>query len=243
MNNLIFDLSQNRFFINLRAKLRNYQIGKSFFQLLASIINNKKYEDRFQKELLKSIKMGDIVWDIGANIGLYTQKFLDKVGTNGQVIAIEPSPKSAQLCREISEYGKYQNLLVIESALGSSNDIAYLNILEGETSPTNHLSKNTENTNNTIGVQVMTGDTLAKQLNQYPNFIKIDVEGFEVEVLKGMHEVLSSEKLHSVFIEVHFKLLKEAGNPYGSQTIIKILKDYNFKIKWIDFSHVMGTRA
>ncbi|MEB3310869.1 MAG: FkbM family methyltransferase [Snowella sp.] len=130
----------------------------------------------------------------------------------------------------------------LPTAENRSNDIAYLNILEGETSPTNHLSKNTENTTNTIGVQVMMGDTLAKQLNQYPNFIKIDVEGFEVEVLKGMREVLSSEKLHSIFIEVHFRLLKEAGNPYGSQTIIKILKDYNFKVKWIDFSHVMGIK-
>ncbi|MEB3310423.1 MAG: FkbM family methyltransferase [Snowella sp.] len=121
MNNLIFDLSQNQFFINLRAKVRNYRIGKAFFQFLVSLINNKKYEDRFQQELLRFVGEGDVVWDIGANIGLYTQQFLDKVGINGQVIAIEPSPKSAQLCREISEQGKYQNLLVIESALGSSN--------------------------------------------------------------------------------------------------------------------------
>ncbi|NEQ84963.1 MAG: FkbM family methyltransferase [Moorea sp. SIO2I5] len=45
-------------------------------------------------------------------------------------------------------------------------------------------------------------------MGYYPNILKIDVEGFEIEVLKGMQTVLASSTLRAVFIEVHFKLLE-----------------------------------
>jgi FkbM family methyltransferase len=183
------------------------------------------------------------VWDVGANIGLYTQKFLKVVGVSGQVIAIEPAPFSAKLCKDIA--GKDiggSNLLVVESALGSKEGIAKLEVSdEYPTASTNRISSNTDR--NTVSVPILTGDSLALKLGSFPNLIKIDVEGFEVEVLKGMTEVLHSPSLKAIFIEVHFKLLEERGDKFGVQTIINILEECQFKVKWIDFSHIMGTRS
>lgn len=50
------------------------------------------YEEAFHQALKNSVQPGDTVWDIGANIGLYTNYFLDWVGPTGKVVAFEPLP-------------------------------------------------------------------------------------------------------------------------------------------------------
>jgi FkbM family methyltransferase len=139
MKQIIFSLLQSQLLINIRSFLRQSRIGRIFHNLWASLIN-KQYEDRFQQYLMKSIRIGDIVWDVGANVGFYTQKFLDAVGSSGQVIAIEPAPLSAEECRQIAKKNNRTNLLVIESALGNKNGTAKLTITEDQTSPNNWLS-------------------------------------------------------------------------------------------------------
>jgi len=219
----------------LRSLIRQVPIGRKALQFVATSISNG-YEDRFQKELLDSIKLGDTVWDIGANIGFYTEKFLSLVGSEGQVVAIEPTPASAQICREIGLKASLNNLTVIERAFGSKIGKAYLTI-DAETSVTNHLSSISSNS---LEVLVTTGDELSVELNHEPNIIKIDVEGFEVEVLAGMSTVLASPNLKAVFVEVHFELLEEAGYQNGAQIIVQTLEKNYFYTQWIDFSHIVG---
>ncbi|NEN94750.1 MAG: FkbM family methyltransferase [Moorea sp. SIO3I7] len=80
-------------------------------------------------------------------------------------------------------------------------------------------------------------------MGYYPNIIKIDVEGFELEVLKGIQTVLSSSTLKAVFIEVHFKLLEENGYTNAIEMIVKILHKYGFSTTWIDFLHIVGFKS
>ncbi len=48
---------------------------------------SKPYEERFHQSLLNAIRQGDVVWDIGANVGVYTVLFADRVGPSGTVVA------------------------------------------------------------------------------------------------------------------------------------------------------------
>jgi FkbM family methyltransferase len=130
-------------------------------------------------------------------------------------------------------------VIVVESALGSSNGSTYFTIdNENPTSPTNKLSS----INNGLKVEITTGDDLLKNLDSSPNLIKLDVEGAEIEVLKGMTNVLSNSNLRAIFIEVHSKMLEENGYQNGSQTIETTLQNYGFKTRWTDFSHIEGIR-
>src|ERR1051325_8893506 len=67
------------------------------------------YEDRFQATMLRQVRSGDVVWDVGANQGIYSHKFSSLVGPSGKVIAIEPSPINAKkLSAFLSSLGNTQ---------------------------------------------------------------------------------------------------------------------------------------
>ncbi|NEQ53318.1 MAG: FkbM family methyltransferase [Leptolyngbya sp. SIO3F4] len=236
MNSVVSNLIQSPTFIGVRSFTRKFEIGRKLLQLIASSINGK-YEDGFQKVMLDNIQASDTIWDIGANVGFYTEKFLQIIDASGQVVAVEPSPSSAEKCRELAH--KNSNLTVIEAAIGSYSGEAHLVIEEESTSPTNHISNSSENS---VSVSLMTGDVLLKETKASPNLIKIDVEGFEIDVLKGMPQVLSSPELRSVFVEVHSKLLEENGYRNGPKLIAQILGGAGFQTKWIDFSHIVGLK-
>jgi hypothetical protein len=147
MKSIFSSLVQSPYIINTRSFLRKNSIGRKFLAYLSTKIS-KGYESNFESALLRYIKAGDIVWDIGANIGYYTEQILSQVGNEGKVIACEPSPLSAQLCRKIPNKG---NLIVIESALGSKTGTTYFSLNDDPTSPTNKLS-NYGKTSNSIEV-------------------------------------------------------------------------------------------
>ena len=73
MNTLFSQMITNQYIIDTRSYLRKNIIGKKIFDLV-NFIFNKGYESKFQAELVRQIKAGDIVWDIGANVGFYTKK-------------------------------------------------------------------------------------------------------------------------------------------------------------------------
>ncbi len=74
--------------VRLRGMTRKLGLNR----LLSRLIPNGGYEDLFGPAVKRQVRAGDTVWDIGANVGLYTHEFLDRVGPTGQVVAFEPVP-------------------------------------------------------------------------------------------------------------------------------------------------------
>lgn len=56
--------------------------------------------------MFEAIKPGDVIWDVGANVGYYTRKFSDSVGPAGQVFAFEPFPATAARLRADIDRGR-----------------------------------------------------------------------------------------------------------------------------------------
>jgi hypothetical protein len=75
-----------------------------------------------------------------------------------------------------------------------------------------------------------------------PDVIKIDVEGFELDVIQGLPGVLASKMVRSVFIEVHFSLLHSRGIDDAPASLIQIMKNQGFRVHWIDPSHLGAYR-
>jgi FkbM family methyltransferase len=72
--------------VHLRTLTRKLGLNKLIGQLIAG----SRYEDRFGPAVNNEVRPGDTVWDVGANLGLYTTEFLQRVGPSGQVVAFEP---------------------------------------------------------------------------------------------------------------------------------------------------------
>lgn len=75
-----------------------------------------------------------------------------------------------------------------------------------------------------------------------PNAIKIDVEGFELEVLQGLGTHLAAPALRAIGVEVHFGILQERGMADAPQRIEQLLARNGFRVQWPDNSHLLALR-
>jgi FkbM family methyltransferase len=184
-------------------------------------------------------KQGDIVVDVGAHMGKYTIIASKRVGANGKVIAIEAHPGNYEMLNRNIKLNGLTNVTTLNYAVYSKESKIKLFLPDEESGYTmhhsvmfNYLSSKYplqgKDNEKFIEVNANTLDNLL-QKNGIPhvNWIKIDVEGAEFEVLKGSADILSISKDISLLIEVH--------NPSDIdhyKQIMDFLKPYNFKIEF-----------
>lgn len=151
--------------------------------------------------LLHLLRPGDTFMDIGANIGVYTILASGEVGAN--TIAVEPVPLTYKRLMDnvfINQMGHRVKALNI--GLGSKK--GNIRFTQGQDAE-NHVAL--EGEQDTVEVAVDTLDHIAEPL---PLLIKMDVEGFETEVLNGAGNTLANTALKAIIIE-----LNGAGKKYG----------------------------
>ena len=138
------------------------------------------------------VKPGMTVVDVGANCGYYTLLFGQAVGSSGRVVAIEPVPSTAQLLALSIELNGYKPYTILhELALGkSASGEAHIFIPPHE--PKNALVVPRASAN-TIKVKTTNLDTLLKDLDRV-DFVKIDAEGAEYDIICGMESVIAQHQ-------------------------------------------------
>lgn len=201
-------------------------------------LSGARYEERFDQALLGAIHPGDTVWDIGANVGLYTEKFARQVGPSGHVVAFEPSPSSVQALR--ARFDEVRSVTICDVALAERPGTATFYANGSSDGTTDSL---VERGADAVPhrVEVRRGDEFLQRFP--PQVIKIDVEGFELEVLRGLGEVLSSPGLRAVLIEVHFGILSDRGLPHAPAELTALLGETGLATSWADSSHLIGERT
>ena len=179
------------------------------------------YQRVFDREKLASRKQmldfyagfmsrGDLVFDIGANVGEYSDTFLE---LGARVVAIEPNPVCCQRLKMVAKRGS--NLVIENCAVGDLEGTASMHICSDsglstlssewyQTARTSALHSHASWLG-TIDVKIATLDSLVAKYG-VPTFIKIDVEGFEDRVLAGM-----SFQPQALSFEFHFALLNLVG--------------------------------
>jgi len=199
------------------------------------------YESRVYEALTGAVEPGDVVWDVGANVGVYSALLCERVGRDGRVIAFEPFPEA---CDRIRERMPNCDWLQVENvALGDADTAGRL--VTGPKSVENHVETETDKREGNVGsipIRICRGDTMCDRLGQVPNVVKVDVEGFEEEVLEGMGKMLTYSDLRSILVEVHFMKLEKRGQPMAPLRIEKLLGAKGFKTNWVDASHLFATR-
>ena len=178
-----------------------------------------------------------MVWDIGANVGLCTREFADRTGEAGRVYAFEPSPDNfTQLQKAIADL---PNCEAVNLALGSTEGVLQFQQGDDEIGATSRVVES-----GGIAVKVVRADTLVgRGTAPSPTVAKIDVEGFELEVLTGMGGMLADPRLRVLCVEVHFGLLAERGQANAPKEIERMLAGHGFAVRWPDPSHIVASRG
>lgn len=232
------NLSNRRWLATRRALRRLPWLHVASVRVLRWIFGD--YEERFSAALIEELRYGDCFWDVGANLGDYTASASEKVGALGSVIAIEPSPACAHELRAVA--ASAGNVHVVEAALSDFDGEASFSIADGDYAVSNRLTDASSTGEASLVARVTTGDSLARGGVRLPNVIKIDVEGYELEVLRGMRSTLMSEAVRAVFLEVHFGQLDARGMPDASALAMSALQSAGFSIRWVDASHAVARR-
>ena len=185
-------------------------------------------------------KEGDIVVDVGAHIGRYTIIASKMVGSQGIVIAIEAHPANYDILKENILLNKLSNVTSLNYAVHSRETLVKLyepGQEEGFTIYNTIMTDRTSfNSQKYIEVKADTLDSLLLRNGiKQVNWIKIDVEGAEYEVLRGATNILSSSKDISLLIEIH-NLGVENKTFY--EPIMQFLESKNYKLS---FEKIYGT--
>jgi len=148
------------------------------------------YELEKQRLFVQKIEKGKIVYDVGAHVGFYTILASRLVDEQGLVCAFEPNPQNAYFLLKHLQLNKIKNVKLILGALGENFSLGSLSN-KGSESKIEEKDFKSE-----IIVPIFCIDDLVlkSKIIPPPHILKIDVEGFELKVLKGAKQILEKYK-------------------------------------------------
>ena len=148
--------------------------------------------------VLRYLRSTDTFVDVGANVGIYSLLAARAV-PQGQVLAFEPNPVAAERMRKNLRLNRLDNVMLRATALGSRAGSASLTARLG---PGDHIALGQSSEVETIAVS-MTTLNAAVDRTAPVSLVKIDVEGFEVEVLRGATDLLARDDAPVWIVEVN----------------------------------------
>jgi FkbM family methyltransferase len=191
-------------------------------------------ESAWVKNYLKS---GMTFVDVGANVGYFTLMAASLVGTNGLVLAFEPSPYAFARLKQTVENNHLSQVRTIQAGLSDSAGVIKLFV---PTSLGNHNSSMIKNEGGSpIDVTIQRlEDYLTANDFDHIDLIKIDVEGFEPNVIRGAAKYLQAKKIKAILCEFN-KYWLEANNSSPDLLLNEILS-YGFKLTYGTFNPQSG---
>ena len=192
-----------------------------FGQFFDGCISGEQGTDILLKRILSE---GSVVIDVGANIGYYTRIASNLVGAKGQVFAFEPSPNALSVLRQNTN--DLSNVRIFPVALSDSEGEARFFVRKnGGTS-----SLEADSSSQEVIVKITTLDSLLIDVQEV-EFIKIDVEGFEPEVLRGAESLIKRHR-PIIYLEYFEHYAEKRG--YAATLFDDFFATLNYEIHWID---------
>lgn len=211
LNPKIVEVEGHKIFLDLEDSLR--------------LSLNSGYEP-FQTKLIKDlVKEGDVILDIGANIGYYTLLFAKLVGIKGKVIAFEPSPENFNLLSRNIFINGYKNVVLVNKAV--SNYVGKIKLYLSKDNKADDRIYNSGDGRDSIEVESITLDNYLNGDMGKIDLIKVDVQGAEGGVVQGMQSLLSKNKVKLITEFWPFGL-KKFG--ISAKEYIELLFAHGFKL-------------
>ncbi len=149
-----------------------------------------EYEPQTSKIFKNFISSGDIVMDIGANIGYFTLLAARLVGQYGKVLAFEPVPYFLELICSSARLNNLTNITAFQMALSDTPGEGHIFLDKKNLGLASPVSNNVIDLSESLQVKYTTIDIFCEENGIKPNFVKIDVQGYELKVLRGAIKLL-----------------------------------------------------
>ena len=212
-------------------------VNDAYYRLdLGEVIQRMMFLDSYEPtetEWFKEcVTTGDIVVDVGSNFGYYTTLGSLLVGRTGRVFAFEPSPVACQVLDDMIRDSHIENVVLTKAAVGKANGSVDLFL-----PTTSHLHSpsilKSDPTFMPHKIAVVALDAFEPLSDvDYIKLMKIDVEGYEPDVLDGMEKILRAKKVKNIFCEFNSWWLAR------NSTTSKILLE-----RFFDFGYVVNKRT
>jgi len=217
----------------------------TWFQFRAGLWMKLDFRDEIQREILlrhvwdpritefvlTNLSPGMLFMDIGANVGHFTLVAAQRVGPSGRVVAVEPNPSVAEQLRQNIARSGLSNVAVVEAACSGANERRSFYLADASgigTTGGSSFSRQNAETDTCVEVACLTVDQLVESTKTtHVDLVKIDVEGAEMSVLRGMTGTLKRFRPRLI-TEIHPKKLESFGtNPAD---VIAFVEGFGYRI-------------
>lgn len=198
--------------------------------------------------LEKNLAIGDVFWDIGANVGAYTLIAANLVGDQGDVISFEPEPSNFYALNRNIRLNKFSNVTPLCLALADENKVFEISLSSFEPGSASHDwglikkdSAHLEDGGMTQKILCANGDFIINELKiPLPKILKIDVDGAELLVIKGLDKILKFNVAHLIIelSQVNYKIAMSRLKDLGFEEVESIDKHEAYNILLVNRSNV-----
>jgi len=187
-------------------------------------------EPAVQEILAKRLGPGMVLYDLGANIGFFSLAAARIVGEDGHVFSFEPDPEVAERLRRNIERNNLSNVTVVEAGLWSSS--GKMNFVAADTSSPDRGTGRFVGGDSASGTPrpcVALDDFVAGA--RRPDAIKCDVEGAEIEALRGAERLLRANRPW---------ILCETHSEFNSRSARELLREFGYSVESVDGNHILA---
>jgi FkbM family methyltransferase len=186
---------------------------------------------RFNEYIRNSLKASDLIIDAGANQGQFIELVL-RMGFRKEILAFEPTSEACEILK--SKYENYSQIKIYQNALGSRQKTLNINVASNKAESSSFYEFTEWHKKGAPDIQMKSQEkvkqlTLSSILKTIPNssiFIKIDVQGYELEVLNGINKI-DWNRVNVLLIEVN--LVETYKNSALIEEIILFMRKKNFR--------------
>ncbi len=182
-------------------------------------------EGEFIGEVLKRVNENTVFYDVGAHVGLYSLSVGRCKIPPRFIYCWEPEPLNYKRLNENLKINKIENARTFQAALGAED--AILKLYTGAREPGSLTPNLTRESQIFKEVKAWRGDNCVLKEGLFPpTIIKIDVEGYELNVLKGLKETIRKART-VIFLEVHPEFLKNLG--FKKEDVFALLAGLDYR--------------
>ncbi len=187
-------------------------------------------ERQFARALFTELNSDDIFFDVGANVGFFSCFAANRL-SDGTVFAFEPFPPNVGQLRRNLRYNDHENAEVEPVALSDATGTAQFTALDegGVGGQTPSFSSGSDG----FSVKKYAADDLIDECVPAPSVVKIDVEGAEAQVIKGMREGLLNDRCRMLMCEIHLQQEgRPSANDYGQkpEDVLDTIRELGFSV-------------
>jgi FkbM family methyltransferase len=195
------------------------------------------WEPLVTQAIISNVRRGMCVFDIGAHLGYYSLLFAKCVGPVGRVVSFEAATSNFLTLQKNVVINNLHNIELINLAVFSKSGTTSMSVSTADSS-SGDWSISREANGDSIQVQTISLDQFCQAKSVFPDFIKIDVEGTEYDVLIGGRETIGKSR-PTMLIELH-----HFDGDMATNRVPDLLRESGYRIQWLETwpqtSHILA---